>query len=68
MSSDQKDGMLIAETSEDGTVTWVWVLKTGERIPRPFRRRDIGLSLDRFHLTGAPRDQIAGWLGDAAFA
>lgn len=68
MSSEQLDGTLIAETSETGEVTWVWVLKSGERIPRPFRRRDVGLSLDRFQLAGAPRDQIASWLGTAELA
>ena len=68
MSPDKLDGILIAETSETGEVTWVWVLKNGERIPRPFRRRDVGLSLERFKSTGATREQIASWLGTAAFA
>ena len=66
MSADQHDGMLIAETNEAGEVTWVWVLENGEKFPRPFRRRDVGLSLDRFKLAGAPREQIATWVGTAA--
>ncbi len=65
MSADTLDGMLIAETSETGEVTWVWVLKNGERIPRPFRSRDLGLPLDRYALSGAARDDIASWMGAA---
>ena len=68
MSSDQLDGILIAETSETGKVTWVWVLKNGERIPRPFHRRDVGLPFERFNSTGALREDIASWLGAAARA
>ena len=68
MPADQFDGILIAETSETGEVTWVWVLKNGERIPRPFHRRDIGLSFERFNSTGASREDIASWLGAAAYA
>lgn len=63
MSADQHDGMLIAETNESGDVTWIWVLKNGEKYPRPFRQRDVGLALDRFKLAGAPRDAIASWIG-----
>lgn len=65
MSRDETDGVLIAETDEAGRVSWVWVLKSGERIPRPFRRRDIGLAIDRFKLVGAARDEIASWLDRA---
>lgn len=60
------DGVLIAETGETGDVTWVWVLHAGERIARPFHRRDRGLPLDRFKPVGARRDEIASWIGSAA--
>lgn len=65
MSRDEVDGVLIAETDETGRVSWVWVLRNGERIPRPFRRRDVGLTVDRFKLAGADADQIASWIYDA---
>lgn len=68
MPDEPLDGMLIAETDETGDVTWVWVLRTGERIPRPFRRRDVGLSLSRFKPVGAHREQIASWIGAVATA
>ena len=64
--SDTHDGVLIAETSETGEVAWVWVLRNGERIPRPFRRRDVGLPLDRFKPVGARHDQIASCIGATA--
>lgn len=65
MATDQHDGMLIAETNESGKVTWVWVLEKGEKYPRPFRRRDTGLALDRFELAGARPDEIASWVDTA---
>ncbi len=65
MSADRHDGLLIAETSETGKVTWVWILENGEKFPRPFRRRDVGLPLDRYKLEGARRDEIASWVGSA---
>ncbi|MCB1330296.1 MAG: hypothetical protein KDK28_13090 [Maritimibacter sp.] len=65
-TSNGHDGVLIAETGETGEVTWVWVLKTGERIPRPFRRRDVGLALHRYTPAGVDHAQIASWVGTAA--
>lgn len=65
MPAPAQDGMLIAETNEAGQVTWVWVLKNGDRIPRPLRR-NAGLALDRFKLSGAGREQIARWVGQSA--
>lgn len=68
MSRNDADGLLIAETGETGEVIWVWILPNGERIPRPFRRRDVGLPVDRFGVTGAHREAIATWLGGLATA
>lgn len=65
MSRNELSGILIAETDEAGDVTWVWMLETGERIPRPVRRRDLGLSLDRFKVAGAARTEIANWMSTA---
>ena len=68
VSSGQFDGTLIAETSETGEAARVWVLETGERVPRQFRRHDIGLPLERFNSAGATREETASWLGATAFA
>lgn len=68
MPRNDPDGILIAETGEAGEVTWVWILPNGERIPRPFRHRDVGLPVERFWVTGAHRDAIATWLDGLAAA
>ncbi|MCB1357039.1 MAG: hypothetical protein KDK53_11270 [Maritimibacter sp.] len=65
-TSKRHDGVLIAETSETGDVTYLWVLKNGERIPRPFRRHHVGLALHRYEPVGADHAQIASWVGTVA--
>ncbi len=57
-------GLLVAETDENDRGVPVWIKDDHDRHPHPLRaaREFAQVALDRYHVSGARREDIAGWL------
>lgn len=65
MGTTRTDGLLIAETDENGAVTHVWVKEAMARHPRPLRPREMAmqqLAAQSYRTAGAPRQAVMHWI------
>ena len=62
---------LIAESDENGCLSWVWIWPEHQLTARPFDPEQDSLrTLGAFEVYGATRDQVVAWLAriEARFA
>jgi len=58
-------GLLIAETGDEGEISWVWVMRGDAAMPRPLDLSEDGaLELGGYAVAGAPRSAVLAWVDE----
>ena len=67
MTGHDADGLLIAETGENGELLWLWKKEPQERLARPLNPEEFArIHPEIFCISGTDRDNVTLWLRKSA--